>query len=378
MNPSPSRRRAAHFLLVPELLHSPPNQAILTALLDQGWEVDVYAPGPPQDPSAFDPSAYGPGVRTFEASYSMRWLTRHLLNPRWWQYGCFSGTSEDPLAVVGLLAALTGRPSFALVDEIKSGGYRGNSPERWKRLCRWAMRRARFTIVNDGARVDLLRRYAGLSAEQEVVVYPGCFHTPPRPDPALRQRLRHRWGLPQEALVIASSGAFNLTAGADWLVRALQEEPALHAVIQPLAVSPLCLFLLQRLGLEGRLYLQQERLGWQEAWQSAVGLDIGLAIYTNPAPQFQHMGISSNRLCMFLAMGVPVIASRQPSFAFLETYNCGVLVENYEEFRQAIATIARQLPQMRANCRRCLDDYIMPADRQPRLAAAIASALSHG
>jgi hypothetical protein len=373
LSPQPSRRRAAHFLLVPELLHSPPNRAIITGLLELGWEVDVYAPGP-----ADDPSAYGPGVRTFQASYSSRWLSRHLLHPRWWGYGCFSGTSEDPLAVVGLLAALTGRPSFALVDEIKAGSYRGDSPERWKQLCRWAIRRARFSIVNDDSRVALLRDYARLQPSQEVVVYPGCFHTPPLPDPQLRRELRQRWGLPQEALVIASSGAFNLTAGADWLVQALQEETTLHAVIQPLAVSPLCLFLLQRLGLEGRLYLQQERLGWQEAWQTAVGLDIGLAIYTNPAPQFQRMGTSSNRLCMFLAMGVPVIASRQESFAFLEKYNCGVLVENYAQFRQAIHTIAAQLPEMRANCRRCLHDYIMPSDRYPHLRQAIARTLPHG
>jgi glycosyltransferase involved in cell wall biosynthesis len=364
------KRRAAHFLLVPELLYSPPNRAIIEALLSLDCGVDVYAPGPPEDPSA-----YGPRVRTLRADLSSRWLSRQLLQPRWWSYACFSGTSEDPLAVVGVLAALTRRPSFALVDEIKSGSYRGNSPERWKQLCRWAMRRARFTIVNDDSRVELLRQYAGLGPEQPVVVYPGCFHRPPTPDPVLRQTLRQRWGLPQDALVIASSGAFNLTAGADWLVQALQEDASLHAVIQPLAVTPLCLFLLQRLGLGQRLYLQQERLGWQEAWQAAVGLDIGLAIYTNPAPQFQHMGISSNRLCMFLAMGVPVIASRQPSFRFLETYDCGVLVDSYQEFRQAIASIGSRLPQMRENCRRCLQDYIMPPDRYPGLRQAIAAAL---
>jgi len=77
-----------------------------------------------------------------------------------------------------------------------------------------------------------------------------------------------------------------------------------------------------------------------------VGLDIGLAIYTNPAPQFQHMGISSNRLCMFLAMGVPVIATRQPSFRFIKDYNCGILVENYDQFLAAIRHIGAHLPSM--------------------------------
>jgi glycosyltransferase involved in cell wall biosynthesis len=235
------------------------------------------------------------------------------------------------------------------------------------------MRRSAFTIVNDDSRVELLRDYAALAADAKVVVYPGCFHQPPQPDPDFRRLLRRRWGLAEDGLVIASSGAFNLTAGADWLVQALQEEPSLQAVIQPLAVSPLCLFLLRRLGLERRLYLQEERLGWQEAWRSAVGLDIGLAIYTNPAPQFQHMGTSSNRLCMFLAMGVPVIATRQPSFRFIEDYNCGVLVENYQEFLAAIRHIGANLPAMRNNCHRCFREYIMPPDRFPRLREAIAA-----
>jgi glycosyltransferase involved in cell wall biosynthesis len=367
-SPARSKLQAAHFLLVPELLYSPPNRAIIEALLSLGYQVHVFSPGTPGDPSD-----YGPNVHTHRAEYSMRWLSRHLLHPRWWTFHCFSGTSEDPLAVVGLLSALTGRPCFSLVDEIKSGSYRGNSPERWKQLCRWAMRRSRFTIVNDESRVDLLREYAGLGRDARVVVYPGCFHQPPQPDSELRKALRRRWGLDQEALVIASSGAFNLTAGADWLVQALQEETSLQAVIQPLAVSPLSLFLLRRLGLDRRLHLQEERLGWQEAWQSAVGLDIGLAIYTNPAPQFQHMGTSSNRLCMFIAMGVPVIATRQPSFRFIEDYDCGVLVDNYDEFLAAIRHIGRNLPAMRENCHHCLHDYIMPPERYPKLQNAISS-----
>ena len=367
-SPKHRQRQAAHFLLVPELLYSPPNRAIIEALVELGYRVHVFAPGTPGDASD-----YGPDVETHRADYSMRWLRRHLLQPRWWGFDCFSGTSEDPLAVVGLLSAITGRPCFSLVDEIKSGSFRGNSPERWKQLCRWAMRRSRFTIVNDDSRVDLLRDYASLPAQARVVVYPGCFHQPPQPDPSYRKALRQQWGLDEDALVIASSGAFNLTAGADWLVQALQEEPSLQAVIQPLAVSPLCLFLLRRLGLDRRLYLQEERLGWQEAWRSAVGLDIGLAIYTNPAPQFQHMGTSSNRLCMFLAMGVPVIASRQDSFRFIEEYDCGVLVEDYPQFLAAIRHIRQHLPQMRQNCFRCFHEYIMPPDRYPQLREAIAS-----
>jgi hypothetical protein len=164
-----------------------------------------------------------------------------------------------------------------------------------------------------------------------------------------------------------------LTAGADWLIRALQDRPELHAVIQPLGVDPLALFLLENLPAQDRVFLQRERLSWDQAWRSAVGFDIGLAIYTNQAPQFQKMGISSNRLCMFIAMGVPIICSKQDSFAFVDRFECGVIVSDYAEFLAAISFISVNLSQMRENCRRCFRDYIMPADRFPALGQAINS-----
>ena len=365
---SSHQRRAAHFLLIPELLHSPPNEAIIHALLSCGHEVHVFSPG-----RLKSSTAYGPGVITHSAEYSVRWLIRNLIRRFWTSFSCFSGTSEDPLGVVGLLSAVYRRPSFLLVDEIKAGSYRGNSSVRWKSLCRWAMRRARFNIVNDTSRIQLLRDYAQLPPAAEILVYPGCFHEPPQPSSMLRSELRRQWGMPEDALIVAASGGFNLTAGADWLVQALREEPSLNAVIQPLGVEPLSLFLLKQLGLGSRLYLQEDRLSWQEAWRSAVGFDIGLAIYANQAPQFQHMGISSNRLCMFIAMGVPVICSRQESFRFVEDYRCGVMVDSYQEFLAAIQTIGHNLEAMRENCRNCLEQYIMPPDRYPRLGKAIAA-----
>jgi glycosyltransferase involved in cell wall biosynthesis len=370
---SKDTKRAAHFLLIPELLYSPPNEAIIRALLSSGHEVHVFSPGRLEASTS-----YGADVITHPAEYSVRWLLRNLLRRFWTSVSCFSGTSEDPLAVVGLLATLYQRPSFLLVDEIKAGSYRGNSSERWKGLCRWAMRRARFNIVNDSSRIQLLRDYAQLPLSEQILVYPGCFREPPQPSPTLRAELRRHWDMKPDALVVAASGGFNLTAGADWLIQALREIPSLHAVIQPLGVDPLSLFLLKHLGMESRLFLQEDRLSWQEAWQSAVGFDIGLAIYTNPAPQFQQMGISSNRLCMFIAMGVPVICSRQDSFRFVEDYGCGIMVSSYREFVAAILSIGANLAVMRENCKRCFKEYIMPPDRYPTLREAITALTAQG
>jgi len=363
-----STKRAAHLLLIPELLYSPPNRAILEALLASGYEVHIFSPN--LAPSLTE---YGPNVFTHTASYSFRWIAKIILDPFWWSVSCISGTSEEPLAVVGLLAFLLRKKSFILADEIKAGSYRGNSSERWKNLCRWAMKQADFNIVNDQSRVSLLREYVPLPSHSQIIVYPGCFHQPPDPSGDYRNALRQQWQIPDQALVVASSGGFNLTAGADWLIKALQDKPELYAVIQPLGVDPLALFLLENIPSIDRVFLQRDRLSWNEAWRSAVGFDIGMAIYTNQAPQFQKMGISSNRLCMFIAMGVPIICSMQDSFAFVSRYECGVVVSDYTEFLEAISYISSNLTQMRENCRRCFHDYIMPTDRFPALSRAIDS-----
>jgi hypothetical protein len=359
-------KRAAHFLLLPELAHSPPNEAIVSALLDLGYAVDLFAPNTGAAPA----SSYGPRVRELPVQYGRRWLTKNAASPAWRRYDVFSGTSEDPLAVVGLLAWLHRKPSFLLVDEIKSGAYYGDSPETWKKICRWGMRRADFNIVNDSARVELLREYAGIGSGARVLVYPGCYRKPPAA--ADTKATRQRWGMSSSAFIVGASGGFNLTTGGGWLIEALQRNESMHAVIQPLGVDPLARFLLDRVEGHQRLYVENRRLDWSEAWACAAAVDVGLAVYTNTAPQFQNMGISSNRLCMYLAMGVPVIASRQPSFRFLEEYDCGVLVGSAGEMLEALDHMRSRLAQMKANALRCAREYIDAAGRYQQLRDLIA------
>jgi len=122
-------------------------------------------------------------------------------------------------------------------------------------------------------------------------------------------------------------------------------------------------FLLHRVNGAERIYIEKKRLGWRDAWASMGGVDIGVVMYRNTAPQFQNMGISSNKLCMFLAMGVPVIALQQKSFEFLEQYECGILVETEQQFFDALRTIKENLAVMKKNALRCAADYINAPQR---------------
>ena len=276
--------RAAHFLLSPVLSNSPPNEALISAYLELGLEVDLYAPG-----GTCDVEAYGGRVTCHDVSYGRRWLARNVWKPAWRRYSLFSGTSESPLGVVGALAFVTRRPSIALVDEIRSGSYRGNEAESWKRLCRFGMRHASFDIVNDDSRVELLRDYAGLAAKKEVLVYPGGFRDPPRP--VDRDAQRRQWGVSNDALVVGYSGVIDIYSGADWLIAAMRCSSSFHVVMQAVDVNPLAGFLLGQIEGRDRMYVQKQRLGWREAWSQAAAMDIGVVIYNNPGPQFQRMGI---------------------------------------------------------------------------------------
>jgi glycosyltransferase involved in cell wall biosynthesis len=357
-------KKAAHFLRIPELAGSPPNEALISAYLELGYEVDLFTPG-----GSCDIGAYGSRVECRPAEYGRRWLLCNALLPFWGRYSLFSGTSEDPLAIVGVLSTLHRRPSIALVDEILSGSYRGDARESWKRLCRFGMRKAELNIVNDTFRIGLLKEYAGLPAGKRIIVYPGCYRYPPRP--VDRKLQRETWGIPEDALVLGSSGHFDLSSGADWLIDALKI-PGRYGVIQLLGMDPFAIFLLGRLEMSSRIYVEEKHLGWQKAWAQAAAMDIGVAIYKNPAPAFQNTGTSSNRLCMFLAMGVPVIASRQDSFRFLEEFGCGILVDDSRSFSTAVDSIRERLPEMRANAFQCWKDYIRAPERYIDLREAIA------
>jgi len=350
------RKKVAHFLLIPELAHSPPNDAIVRAWLDLGYDVDLFAPG-----GDFQVDRYGPGVRAHAAQYGYRWLLQNVWRPRWRQYACFSGTTEDPMAAAGLLGLIHRRPIVTLADEIKSGSYSGDRGERWKRLCRFGMRRSALTFVNEDERVSLQRDYVRLQPDAMVGVYPGCFeHAPERGD---RAQLRRERGFPVESLVLCYSGVLNQGNGGVWVAEALSRCPDLWVWGQIVNLDALTRGLLQRVNGHDRLVLEPSRLSWQDAWASMAAADIGLVVYLQDGPQFEHMGIASNRLCMFLSMGVPIIASRQPSFAFVERYDCGVLIDGPESMASAVRHIAGRLDVMRANALKCAREYIRAPQR---------------
>ncbi|MES2632426.1 MAG: hypothetical protein V4669_05610 [Pseudomonadota bacterium] len=359
-----SNPRAAHFISWPYLLDGPPNRALISALLELGYDVDVYTSDP-----ELDVAHLGPRVRARHIEYRYQWMAKNMLHPSWMRYDLFCGTTEDPMAVAGLLARIYRRRCVTMADEIKNGSTGGMRGNRWKSLCRYGMRASDLTIVNTPERISIQREYAGLDAAHPFVVMPNSFVTPPAPGD--RAALRSERGIPADALVVCYSGVFSVGNGAAWFAQALAQRTDAWFWGQVVPHDPTIAGLLPWLEGHERLVIEPGPLGWTFPSVSMAAADIGVVVYLQDAPQFLNMGTASQRLCMFLSMGVPVIASRQASFQFIEDYDCGVLVDSADEFVAAIGTIAQRLPEMKANALRCAAGFIDAPGHHARLVEAL-------
>lgn len=357
-------KRIAHFLLGPHLWDSPPNDALRRIYKEAGYEVDFYSEFTEKVPD----KAHIRPIR-----HGLKWLLKNGWQPKWKDYDAFSCTSEEPVVAAGVLSIVWRKPFIFLADEIRAGSYRGDRPEYWKKLCRWSMRQADLSIVNDVARIGLQREYAGCSTKQPFAVYPGCFYEVPDIDD--RVASRKALGVSESQLVISFSGYCHPNNGIKTALEGLERLPEAVMSIQPLSMQGFSDYLLRQHKLHDRLRIEKRRLTWRESWSSMGAVDIGVAIYKNPAPQFQNMGISSNRLCMFLAMGVPVIVNRQSSFEFVEKYECGYMVENVDEYVEAVSRLADNLDQAKKNALRCAEEYIDTIGHYERLRAEVFNVL---
>lgn len=346
-------RKAAYFELRADYFGRPLDDAILRALLANGFDVDVFAPAgdQPQD-------LYPANVRRCSVEYRREWLQRHMRRSFWREYDLFLGTADIPMAFAGTLAALARRPVVTVADEVYVGGYTGTATLYWKNIARWAMRRSAFTIITDEVRIPLQREYASLPAKHEFVQYPCCYPTPyaGRSRDAARQAL----GFDDGDFVVSMTGAFTHLNGADWIVRLL-DDTSVRALIQTAGVrEPLLDALLTR--LDGAIYLP-DRLGWRESAEITVAADVAATIYLSWFSQFQAMGVSSQKLCSALWLGMPVIATRQDSFRFIEQYRCGELIAGEAELAAAVARIRANREEYAANAARAVREFIRPQER---------------
>lgn len=352
-------RRAAFFELRADYFGRPFEDGIIRALLDAGFGVDLLAPD-----GELPQTIYPDSVRRLRVDYRRAWLQRNLRFSRWREYDLFLGTADVPMAFAGIIAGLVRRPVVTAADEIFVGGYEGQATaSHWKRLSRWAMHRAAFTILTDLCRIPLQREYASLPDDHEYLSYPSCYSFPYN-GPS-REEVRKSLGIDADDFVLSFTGTFTENNGADWIIRLLDAIPGLRLMIQTGGYSdPVLTALLSR---ERRVLHFPERLGWLESMSVTVAADAGVALYRSDKPQFQRMGVSSQKLCTCLWLGIPVIATRQESFEFIDRFQCGELIEDDGDLAGAVARIRANRAAYVRNTHRAIAEHIRPAEKRALL-----------
>lgn len=354
-------RRAAYFLLESSYHGRPLDRGIVQALLDADYDVDLFYPAPVGSPEPY-PAAR---VACRLVSFRSRWLLRQLFSPAWRRYDLFLGTPDLAVAVAGVLAGAAGRPLVTVCDEIYAGGYAGQAAGHWKKAATLAMRRSRFTIITDHCRQSLQCQAAGLKPSHLFYEYPCCYAFPFAPRRP-RQEIRDALGIGEQDFVVVASGRFSADTGAAWVIRLLDcLPPGVRLMIQPGGVpEPVADSLLSALSArDRRLVYLPGRVGFLESLEVANAADAALVLYLSGKPQFQLMGVSSNKVCTALWMGKPVIVSAQPSFHFVEEYGCGVPVDAEDGLPRAIEKLRAGYDVYSRNAVKCLEGHIRPRER---------------
>jgi len=352
-------RRAAFFELRADYFGRPFEDGIIRALLAAGFAVDVFAPE-----GELPQTIYPDSVRRLAVEYRRRWLQRNLRISRWRAYDLFLGTADIPMAFAGILSRLARRPVVTAADEIFVGGYEGPATAYWKPLSRWGMRHAAFTILTDLVRVPLQREYANLPDDHELLSYPSCYAFP-YAGPS-REEARRALGIGDGEFVFSFSGTFTPNNGAQWAVRLLDAIPDARLLVQPGGHSdPVLDAMLAR---DPRVLHLPQRLEWLDSMSITVAADAALVFYLSPQPQFQLMGVSSQKLCTALWLGIPVLATRQESFAFIEQFRCGELVGGEGDLLPAAERIRADREAYARNASRAVAEHIRPEEKLSLLA----------
>jgi len=344
---------------------------IIRALLSAGYDADIFAPNGDQTQEL-----YPPRVSRRSVDYNRRWMTSEIGRRRWREYDLFLGNPDLGIACAGALAAAARRPLVCACDEIYSGGYHSPASGLWLRAAHWAMRRADLTVIPTPERIPLQRVHAGLSPRHPFSVYPCCFSEAYRGGG--RDEMRRQLGISVSDLVLAFAAELTESNGADWAFDLLdQTDEGFRLLLSPAGRSNAVeRAILHELAKTGKVIFFPDRVSFLESAERLVAADAALIVYRSSKPQFQCVGTSSQRLCAALWVGVPVIALTQPSFAFVEKLDCGVLIREPGELREALERVRSRREAMVEGTRRALTEHVRAEERLAQLTVAFHAILS--
>ena len=244
---------------------------------------------------------------------------------------------------------------------------------RRRSLMNWAHRRARFTVITDQIRSDVLRNATGLPENHTFYELPNS----PSGIPATvdKRDLRDRIDVPYDATVLLMPGHFAPSMGNDLLLDAIPRLPD----------NTYLVFQFNQGGMLGRdavaLCKLTERkypvrflfdpVPYDRIDHVVGSCDIGMVFYNGCGPNFDLCGKGSGKLCRFLRLGKPVIVNHQGSLEWVAKYGAGEVANSTEELVQATQKIGANYEKYAERALSCYQEYFAFEKYYPPIHRAI-------
>lgn len=215
-----------------------------------------------------------------------------------------------------------------------------------KYLERLAHRRAAWTIVQDRERAAHLADNNWVRSG-DFVLLPVAAQGAGTVEKS--DLLQGRLGIPDDKLVVLSAGGIAHWSLCVELARVAQLWPDNWVlVIHGYVPDPSYLGELQPLVDHDRVFLSTDLVPYEELDALIGSAHIGIALYKDLGPNFQHIALSSGKLAQYLKVGLPVVATDFPDVRrLMTTEKCGVAISSPEEVRSAIGTILSDMDNYR-------------------------------
>lgn len=111
------------------------------------------------------------------------------------------------------------------------------------------------------------------------------------------------------------------------------------------------------LDINSRVILRNQPVPQDELIKLIDSADAGIALYDNKSENVNLVGLSSGKIANYLASGLPIIVSDQPSLnVFVGDYKAGVKITSASEIPDALEYIAANSGVMTTESIRCFDE----------------------
>ena len=321
----------------------------MVALAARGWNIDLYTVMNRDNPP---PSFLGPRIRLVPVSLTKlktaQMVARLVLRRP--KYDWVFSVPGWGLHYAGIAARLARIPAVCISDELHARSEcRTEDERRWKEREIRAHRACAFTIALSSERADFIRDENGLGDVHPIFVVP---NSSPGPSRRLASDFfQKKFGFGADTFVLLHAGSWwwrkdfsrieSVTAGWDKglaLVFHGRMKDAADAAPGP-----------------PNIYYSRQPLPYAELDRAVSSAHVGLALYDNSSVNHRLVGAAGGKIPLYMKNALPVIATRQPSFEWMEKERCGVLIDDLSEIGAAAGRIRAQYAEYSENARRAYD-----------------------